>query len=182
MEKKEDPGKGSRYLLELNVKDLTSETSYILAEYVYQPRGNSTSLCYPTGMQWDRTADVYLILTSKNLGRWVHHFIKNVEQIVRETNDQHLHVVIFDFDSPDIDLGQVLRNSILTNYRYITQRGNYSRTVSFTEAIKTITDPNAIIVTVDLHLDIGSRLISDIRQVTKRLSLTLSILRMSSGV
>ena len=165
VEKKVDPAKGSRYFLQLKVKDVTSGTSYILAEYVYQPRGKDTSLCYPTGMQWDRTADVYLILTSKNLGRWVHHFIKNVEQIVRETNDEHLHVVIFDFDSPDINLEKVLRTSSLKKYHFIKKAGNYSRTLSLTEAIKSIPDPSSIIVTVDLHLDIGSEFIAQVRKV-----------------
>ena len=26
-------------------------------------------MCYPKGLQWNRIADVYLILTAKNLGR-----------------------------------------------------------------------------------------------------------------
>ena len=104
VEKKEEPEKGSRYFLELQVGELQTGSSHILAEYVYRPLEANPTLCYPKGMQWNRTADVYLIVTSKNLGRWVHHFIKNVEQIVRETKDPHLHVVIFDFESPDIDL------------------------------------------------------------------------------
>ena len=123
-------------------------------------------MCYPKGLQWDRTADVYLILTAKNLGRWVHHFIKNVEKIVQETNDEHLHAVVFDFDSPDIDLQQAFKRSTLKNYHFITQPGNYSRTVSFSKAIESIENPDAIIVTIDMHLDIGSQLINDIRKVT----------------
>ena len=137
-----------------------------MAEYVFLPNGENGRLCYPKGLQWDRTADVYLILTAKNLGRWVHHFIKNVEQIVQETNDEHLHVVIFDFDSPDIDLEQAFKRSILKNYHFISQSGNYSRTVSFTKAIESIKNPDAIIVTIDMHLDIGSQLINDIRKVS----------------
>ena len=166
VEKKEDPKHGSRYLLELVVRDVTNGNNYILAEYVFQPRGQDDSLCYPTDLQWDRTADVYLILTSKNLGRWVHHFIKNVEQIVQDTKDEHLHVVIFDFDSPDIDLQQAFNRSTLKNYHFITQPGKYSRTLSFSKAIESIKNPDAIIVTIDLHLDIGSQLINDIRKVT----------------
>ena len=108
---------------------------------------------------------MYLILTAKNLGRWVHHFIKNVEDVVQQTKDDHLHVVIFDFDSPDIDLKQVLQGSTLKNYHYITKPGKYSRSRSFSEAIQTIENPNAIFVTVDLHLDIGSQMINDIRKV-----------------
>ena len=166
VEKKGDPLKGDRYLLELVVKYLPNGANYILAEYVFQPKDLSGPLCYPSGLQWDRKADVYLILTAKNLGRWVHHFIKNVEQIVKETKDEHLHVVIFDFGSPDIDLEQALRKSSLINYHLIVQPGNYSRTLSFGRAVQSIKDPNAIIVTIDMHLDLGSQLINEIRKVS----------------
>ena len=175
VEKKKDPEKGNRYLLELAVKDLTNFDGYILSEYIFKPKDRSESLCYPRGLQWNRTADVYLILTVKNLGRWVHHFIKNVEEIVRETKDEHLHVVIFDFNSPDIDLEHVLRRSNLRNHHYISKPGNYSRTVSLMEAIKSIDDPEAIVVTIDLHLDIGSQMINDIRKVGTRNSLKWTV-------
>ena len=128
VEKKEDSGKGVRYFLELVVKDLTDGKSYILAEYVFQPNGRNILMCYPKGLQWNRTADVYLILMAKNLGRWVHHFIKNVEKIFRETKDEHLHVVIYDFDSPDINLKQAFERTTLRNYHYIIKPGKYSRT------------------------------------------------------
>ena len=169
IEKKEDPQKGERYFLELIVKDRTDGKRYILAEYVFQPIGKKVPLCYPKGLQWNRTADVYLILTAKSLGRWVHHFIKNVETIVQETADTHLHLVIYDFDSPDIDLEQAFQRSNLKNYHYIRKPGIYSRVVSLSEAIESVKDPNAIVVTVDLHLDIGSQLINDVRKVRRLL-------------
>ena len=118
-------------------------------------------------MQWNRTADVYLILTAKNLGRWVHHFIKIIEKIVQEKKDEHLHAVVYDFESPDIDLKKVFEKSALQNYHFITKSGKYSRTVSFSEAIQSIKDPNAIVVTVDLHLDIGSQFVNDVRKVRR---------------
>ena len=139
-----------------------------MSEYVLRPNGKDVPLCYPKGLQWNRTADVYLILTTKNLGRWVHHFIKNMERIAEETQDEHVHAVIFDFDSPDIDLKQALQRSSLKNYHYITKPGRYSRTVSFSEAIESIKNPNAIVVTIDMHLDIGSQFINDIRKVGLR--------------
>ena len=93
---KDDPKKGKRYLLELVIKDITDGTHYLLAEYVFVPHGKNASFLRSSNtLQWNRTADVYLILTAKNLDRWVHHFIKNVEKIVQETRDDHLHVVIF---------------------------------------------------------------------------------------
>ena len=85
---------------------------------------------------------------------------------MQETKDEHLHVVIFDFDSSDIDIEQALKRSTLTNYHFIIHPGNYSRTFSFSKAVESIKDPDAIIVTIDMHLDLGSRLINDIRKVT----------------
>ena len=99
VEKKDDPLKGRRYFLELEVKDLTNGVSYILAEYVFRPKEKNYSLCYPKGLQWNRTADVYLILTAKKLGRWVHHFIKNVEKVIQETKDREHALLLLDFGS-----------------------------------------------------------------------------------
>ena len=166
VEKKDDHNKGVRYFIEVVVSDKITDEQYILADYVYKPNGNKTPLCYPEGLQWDTVADVYLILTAKNLGRWVHNFIKNVEKIVEETKDEHLHVVIYDFDSPDIDLKQALQKSTLTKYHFIRKPGKYSRTISFTEAIDSIKNPNAIVVTIDLHLDLASQFINEIRKVS----------------
>ena len=166
---KHDPQKGGRYFLQLVVKDLMDQKSYNLEEYVFQPYDKNGHLCYPMGLQWNSTADVYLILTAKNLGRWVHHFIKNVEKIIRETKDEHLHVIIYDYDSPDIDLKQELQRSTLQNYKYITKPGKYSRVESFSEAIQSILNPEAIFVTIDLHLDIGSQMVNDIRKVSEHI-------------
>ena len=76
-------------------------------------------------------------------------------------------MVIYDFDSPDINLKQALERTTLKNYRYIIKPGKYSRTLSFTEAVESIKDPNAIVVTVDLHLDIGSQFINDVCKVRR---------------
>ncbi|KAK2569174.1 Beta-1 [Acropora cervicornis] len=144
VEKKEDQQQGTRYFIEVIITDLLSGKKYNLAEYVFQPKGNNLPMCYPQGMQWNKTTDVYLILTAKNLGRWVHHFIKNMEKIVQETNDEHLHVIIYDFDSGDIDIKRAFQRSILKNYHYITKPGKYSRVTSFKEAIESVKNPDSI--------------------------------------
>ncbi|XP_067044544.1 beta-1,4-N-acetylgalactosaminyltransferase 3-like isoform X2 [Acropora muricata] len=164
VEKKEDQQQGTRYFIEVIITDLLSGKKYNLAEYVFQPKGNNLPMCYPQGMQWNKTTDVYLILTAKNLGRWVHHFIKNMEKIVQETNDEHLHVIIYDFDSGDIDIKRAFQRSILKNYHYITKPGKYSRATSFKEAIESVKNPDSIVVTIDMHLDIGSQFIEEIRK------------------
>lgn len=145
--------------------DLTNNKAVVLAEYVFMPRGTKR-LCYPKNFQWNTTAPVYLVVTAKNLGRWIHHFIKNVETILMETHDPNLHVIIFDYNSSDINLNKVLRQSSLTNYMLLIRDGEYSRTRSFTEAINLVSDPHSIIFMVDLHLHISSPLINSIRKVS----------------
>ena len=165
VEKKEDQRKGTRYFIEAIIIDLLSDKKYNLAEYVFQPKGNNLPMCYPQGMLWNKTAGVYLILTAKNLGRWVHHFIKSVEKIVQETSDEHLHVIIYDFDSGDIDIEEAFQRTILKNYNYITKPGKYSRASSFKEAIESVKNPDSIVVTIDMHLDTGRQFIDEIRKV-----------------
>ena len=38
---------------------------------------------------------------------------------------------------------------------------------SFSKAVESIKDPNAIVVTVDLHLDIGSQFINDVCEMRR---------------
>ena len=89
------------------------------------------------------------------------------EKIIRETKDEHLHEIIYDYYSPDIDLKQAPQRSTLQNYKYITKPGKYSRVESFTEAIQSILDPETIFVIIDLHLDIGSQMVNDVRTVDR---------------
>ena len=65
------------------------------------------------------------------------------------------------------NLKQALERTTLKNQRYIIKPGKYSRALSFTEAVESIKDPNAIVVTVDLQLDIGSQFINDVCKVRR---------------
>jgi len=166
VERKTDKKRGDeRYLIELELVDLKNNRKVMLSEYVFMPNGTK-KLCYPKNFQWNRTVDVYLVVTAKNLGRWVHHFIKNVEKILKETKDSNLHVIIYDYNSSDINLKKVLRESSLTSYMFMRESGEYSRTQSFTEAINLVSDPHSIIVMLDLHLDVATPFINNIRKVS----------------
>jgi len=165
VERKTDKDRGERYLIELELVDLKNNRKVMLSEYVFMPNG-AKKLCYPKNLQWNRTVDVYLIVTAKNLGRWVHHFIKNVEKTQKETKDSNLHVIVYDYNSSDINLEKVLRGSSLTSYMFLRESGEYSRTQSFTKAINLVSDPHSIIVMLDLHLDVAAPFINNIRKVS----------------
>ncbi|KAL9959045.1 hypothetical protein ACROYT_G036126 [Oculina patagonica] len=182
VERKTDKKRGNRCLIEAELLDLTNNRKVMLSEYVFMPNGTK-ELCYPDNFQWNRTVNVYLIVTAKNLGRWVHHFIKNVEKIVNETNDPNLHVIIYDYNSSDINLEKVLKESSLTNYMFLSESGEFSKTRSLTEAINLVSDPHSIIFTLDLHLDIGAPFINNIRKhcIEGRMVYTPIIVRMELG-
>ena len=175
VERKTDKEKGERFFLDLKLRDCTVNKSVGLSEYIFEPF-QSKQLYYPTNFQWRKNAPVYLVVTAKNLGRWLHHFIKNMEAILKETGDPNLHFVICDYNSTDINLDEVLQQSTLRNYAVLRKSGDYSRTASFNDAISLVKDQQSIIFLLDLHLDIASSLIDDVRKV----SLTSSRLRQVS--
>lgn len=165
VERKTDKKKGKRFFLDLKLRDCTANKSVGFSEYIFEPF-QSNQLYYPTNFQWRKNAPVYLVVTAKNLGRWLHHFIKNMEAILKETGDPNLHFVICDYNSTDINLDEVLQKSALRNYAVLRKRGDYSRTASFNDAISLVKDPQSIIFLLDLHLDIASSLIDDVRKVS----------------
>ena len=74
-------------------------------------------------------------------------------------------MIIYDFDSGDIDIEEAFQRTILENYHYITKPGKYSLASSFKEAIESVKNPDSIVVIIDMHLDIGSQFIDKIRKV-----------------
>ena len=56
-----------------------------VSEYVYRREDNATGegppLCLVEGFQWDRKAHVNIIVTVKNIGRWILHLIRNMEDV-----------------------------------------------------------------------------------------------------
>ena len=88
-----------------------------MSEYVFEDK-TTHKLCFPTGYQWERSSDIYFIITAKNLGSWLQHLINNLNQIYQETKDEHIHLVIFDYNSPDINLQAAVGRSRLPRDRF----------------------------------------------------------------
>ena len=123
-------------------------------------------LCYPKGLQWNRTADIYFVVTVKNQGPWIQHLLRNMDRIYRKTNDEHFHLVIFDYNSTDINLEHALNKTLLSKISFVSKSGRFIKTHAYNEAVETVKDPNAVIFLLDLHYEISSNLIMDIRKVS----------------
>ena len=156
---------GDRFFLELLLSDITDDKQVIVSEYVYQYKNKT--MCYPEGMQWNKSAPVYLLISVRKQPAWVWHFIKNVEQIYKITADENLHVIIYDYNSTSIDIESEFKQSSFKNYKILRNpNSKYSRTYSLNRAATAVKDPNAIIFTLDLHLEIPPLFPYNVRKVS----------------
>lgn len=97
------------------------------------------------------------------------HFLNNLEEIYTVTGDQNVRLVIFDYNSSDINLEHELTLRKLPPYTVISEQAeHYSRTKSFNRAVKHVRDPQTIVFTLDLHLDLPTTLFDDIRKVSDK--------------
>ena len=159
--------RGDRYFLELELWNNERKESAVFSEYIYLNSSNDL-LCYPEGMQWNQTAPVYFILSSRNLGKWLWYFIQSIERLYLVTKDENLHVVIHDYNTTDFDVETELKRSSFKNYKVLPgTEETYSKTYSLNRAAYAVTDPHAIVFVMDLHLEIPSSLPNNVRKVRR---------------
>ena len=166
-EKSEDPAKGTRYLIECKIKlNGTSSKIFRISEYLYRQNDDLDNLCYPIGLRWSKKTFVHIVITVKNQGRWIRIFVENMERIQEETKDEDFGIILIDFDSTDIDLEVLLRQSKLKNWILLRMSGSFIKVQAQNAAIDIVKNHNEIVFTCDLHLDIPSDLIEVIRKHT----------------
>ena len=167
VERKLDRQLGSRFLLEFLVKVSGQDKPALISEFVFLPK-DSENLCYPKGLQWNRQAKVALVISAKDQGRWLAHFLNNLQEMYAVTKDENVEVVLFNYESSNIDLEKELAVRILPPCKVINaQEEHYSRSKSLNKGVQEIQDPHTIIFTLDLHLDLPISLFDDIRKVSK---------------
>lgn len=52
-----------------------------------------------------------LFSTVRNQGRWVIHFIKEMEKVYKATGDKKFNIILIDYNSTDIDVEKELKNA-----------------------------------------------------------------------
>eukprot|EP00731_Ephydatia_muelleri_P026581 Em0018g681a len=152
MEETRNKESGWRYLLEMDIKIRGQDNIVHVSEYVYLPSYEKSKLCHLHNFQWVPNVDVYLVVSLKNLGVWVTHLVDNMEQLYAQTHDDHFELVVVDYESQDMDVESVLKNSALKRWKYIKKSGPFSRSGGLQDGIDYVTDPNSIVMTIDMHL------------------------------
>lgn len=108
VEKNHDALRGGRYLLELVFRERTGNKIVKLSDFVYKFH-NTSKLCKPTGISWKRNVTINVILTVKNQGNWAQHFINEMSRISNETRDDHVNIIVVDYESKDINIEEASR-------------------------------------------------------------------------
>ncbi|XP_060758924.1 beta-1,4-N-acetylgalactosaminyltransferase 3 [Neoarius graeffei] len=170
VEKKSDDAVGVRYLLELELEDRQGK-NFLLSKYVYttedknkQKNQEVPTLCSPKGFAWRPEATVHVILAVKNQGRWVIHFIKEMEKVYKATGDKNFNIILIDYNSTDVDVEKELKNANLPSYQFKRLDGPFGRSPGLQVGIDLVKDENSILFLCDLHLHFPSTLIDSVRK------------------
>uniref|UniRef100_A0A3B4FNQ5 Hexosyltransferase n=1 Tax=Pundamilia nyererei TaxID=303518 RepID=A0A3B4FNQ5_9CICH len=177
MVKRVDDFQGSRYLLELELKDVNGQLLRV-SHYIYalvtdswsngwdsdfQQSKSKTLLCNPVGFRWNPVAMVHFIVPVKNQARWVQQLITDMEELFKITGDSNFNLIITDYKSTDMDVRKALEKSSLPRYQYVKMDGNFERSAGLQAGIDLITDDHSIVFLCDLHIHFPPSIIDTIR-------------------
>ncbi|KAI6650420.1 N-acetyl-beta-glucosaminyl-glycoprotein 4-beta-N-acetylgalactosaminyltransferase 1-like isoform X3 [Oopsacas minuta] len=164
LEKNIDEVRENHYLLEAKVKLISSPN---ISHYISQRFSiENGSLCLPASSP-NSTAFVHIVIIVKDQSRWIRYFFQNINKIYKQTNDQQFGVIIVDFNSVDMNMNYVMKHTLkIKHFSYISVGGLFNKVRGQNLAIDSIKNPDDIIFTCDLHLDIPIGLIDSIRKHT----------------
>jgi len=165
LEETRNRDKGWRFLLEMDIK-LSGEDEIVhTSEYTYLPK-DSEALCHTQNFQWTKDVDVHIVISVKNLGVWVKHLIHNMEYIYQQTHDERFQLIVVDYHSEELNIQKELEKSSLKRWKLIQKYGGFSRSGGLQEGVNYITDPNSIVMTIDMHLTLPPGFIEYTRRVS----------------
>ena len=163
---KPDPVNGDRFLLNLELGLKDTNQSFRLSEHVYQQKGNE-AVCLPDGIEWNKNAKVYIVLTVKDQGNWVHYFINQLTDASLLSNDTNFHVIVIDFGSKDIDMAKAFNTPLLgSRHTIISLAGKFFKTVALNIATELVPNIDDIIFVFDLHIDVPPDILDSVRMVS----------------
>uniref|UniRef100_A0A3Q0T055 Hexosyltransferase n=1 Tax=Amphilophus citrinellus TaxID=61819 RepID=A0A3Q0T055_AMPCI len=176
--KRADRFEGSRYLLELELKDVNGQllrlSQYIYAlvhlgglrnrDFSFKQSQPEVLLCNPVGFHWNPVATVHFVVPVKNQARWVQQLITDMEELFRKSRDANFNLIITDYSSTDMDVRKALQKSSLPSYQYVKLSGNFERSAGLQAGIDLITDDHSIVFLCDLHIQFPPSIIDTIRK------------------
>ncbi|XP_051917313.1 beta-1,4-N-acetylgalactosaminyltransferase 3-like [Hippocampus zosterae] len=177
VEKHLDGTQGSRYLLELELKDAQGQPLR-LSHYIYTPIRRHTRsqdldsqrskpqlvLCNPIGFRWNPVAMIHFIVPVRNQARWVQRLIDDMAGLFKATGDTNFNLIIVDYNSTDMDVRAALKKSSLPRYQYVKLSGNFERSAGLQAGVNLIDDDHSIVFLCDLHIHFPPSIMDSIRK------------------
>ncbi|XP_051917312.1 N-acetyl-beta-glucosaminyl-glycoprotein 4-beta-N-acetylgalactosaminyltransferase 1-like isoform X4 [Hippocampus zosterae] len=177
VEKHLDGTQGSRYLLELELKDAQGQPLR-LSHYIYTPIRRHTRsqdldsqrskpqlvLCNPIGFRWNPVAMIHFIVPVRNQARWVQRLIDDMAGLFKATGDTNFNLIIVDYNSTDMDVRAALKKSSLHRYQYVKLSGNFERSAGLQAGVNLIDDDHSIVFLCDLHIHFPPSIMDSIRK------------------
>ncbi|KAK3518096.1 hypothetical protein QTP70_033321 [Hemibagrus guttatus] len=155
VEKKTKFGVGSRYLLEIEMEDKKGK-NFLISKYFYTTKNQRNpelpGLCSPVHFSWNPE------------GKWVIHFINEMQKIYQETGDKNFNVIITDYNSTDVDVEQELKNAYLPSYQFKSLNGRFAKALGIQSGVDLVEDKNSILFMCDLHIHFPSSIIDSVRK------------------
>lgn len=160
------------YLLEIELDCDALDYTERVVEYVYLQKdieGESTQaqLCYPRGLGWRKEAAVHLILAVNHEGQRLHRFIEKIEQIFEESLEVDFHLVIVHSGKSGLDIERTLQGTSLQKYKIEELTGQFSWTRAINSGVRLVQDPQGIVLTSDVHMDLPASIFEDCRKVSR---------------
>ncbi|XP_053780555.1 N-acetyl-beta-glucosaminyl-glycoprotein 4-beta-N-acetylgalactosaminyltransferase 1 isoform X1 [Desmodus rotundus] len=207
VEKRRDSARGSRFLLELEVRE-RGGSRLRLSEYVFlrlpgaraaDADGDPESpgpapaasalpdgrpeLCRPLRLAWRQDVMVHFIVPVKNQARWVAQFLADMAALHARTGDSRFNVVLVDFESEDMDVERALRTARLPSYQYLRRTGNFERSAGLQAGVDAVADPSSIVFLCDLHIHFPPNILDGIRKhcVEGQLAFAPVVMRLGCG-
>nr|XP_061812820.1 beta-1,4-N-acetylgalactosaminyltransferase 3-like [Nerophis lumbriciformis] len=179
VEKRVDGIQGSRYLLELELKDAKGQllrlSNYIYAlirrnghprseDFGFRQQKPQLVLCNPVGFHWNPVVMIHFIVPVKNQARWVQQLIDDMAGLFKATGDTNFNLIITDYNSTDMDVRAALKMSSLPRYQYVKLSGNFERSAGLQAGIDLINDDHSIVFLCDLHIQFPPSIMDSIRK------------------
>lgn len=161
------------YFLEIELGCDALDYTERVAEYVYLQRDHKdksapktdAKLCYPKGLGWNKEVPVYLILAVNHEGRQLHRFIEKIEHIYEDSLEVDFHLVIVHSGKSGLDGERILQSTSLQKYKIKELDGKFSWTRAINSGVGLVQDPQAIVVTNDVQMDLPASIFEDCRKV-----------------
>ncbi|RDD45567.1 N-acetyl-beta-glucosaminyl-glycoprotein 4-beta-N-acetylgalactosaminyltransferase 1 [Trichoplax sp. H2] len=168
VEQKSDRARGSRYLVDIIIKEKFRKPLYRISEYLYKYR-STDKICNLVDLQWNNKVHVYIVImiANENINAF-RFFLRQLERYYNHTHDDQFTLMVVGSSKASVQLQTQLYDSSLKRYQFVEislERLLYARRSALNTVLSSIRNGNSIILQYDnLHLNFPLDLMENVRK------------------